>query len=116
MITPSDNTKKKSPTPDYISKLYLSKCTEEGAFINKKLNKSYFALRKHFEKEKLTALDSIMVYLQSIEDKEILALGDVYKKAEEHRRKKIEEHNKNLNLSVESKNEIKYTVDKFIML
>ena len=108
--------KKKNPSTDTLTKLYLKKCTEEGAFVNGKLNRKYFAIRNHFEEDKQVTIDNLIIYLKELEQNQIISLTDLYHFAELHRKKKIMDHERSINLSIQSENSIRYDVDKFLML
>jgi hypothetical protein len=70
---------------DIVVKLYIERCTPEELIVNKKLNKVYFALRRHFIKEQPMTLQCFYDWLYTLTDKVPIDLTTAYQRVEQHR-------------------------------
>ena len=70
---------------DTMVKLYIERCTPEDLIVNKKLNKAYFALRRHFIKEQPSTLQCFYDWLYTLITKEPIDLTTAYQRVEQHR-------------------------------
>ena len=69
---------------DYLVKTYICKCTSMELFVNKRLNRQYFAIRNHLQKDEVTKLQVLFDYLATFEEKH-LSLTELYEQAEQYR-------------------------------
>lgn len=71
---------------DTVVKLYIILCSGEELIVNKKLNKAYFALRRHFIKESPSQMQCMYDFLYSLGDtKTPMTLTEFYGKVEAHK-------------------------------
>ena len=70
---------------DTMVKLYIERCTPEDLIVNKKLNKSYFGLRRHFIKDNPSMLQCMYDYLWSLDTNTPMSLTVFYRNVENHR-------------------------------
>ena len=70
---------------DTMVKLYIALCTPEDLIVNKRLNKVYFALRRHFIKESPMVIQCFYDWLYTLEDKVPIDLTTAYQRVEQHR-------------------------------
>lgn len=113
---PKASKEKKSHPTHTLAILYLTKCTTAGAFVNRKLRGSYFAIRQCLDKQKPYVIDNLLTFLKELPESKEMTLKECFLFAEDYRLKKLVEHDRLFNLSIESENNIKYDVDKFTML
>lgn len=70
---------------DTMVKLYIERCTPEELIVNKKLNKVYFALRRHFIKEQPLVIQCFYDWLYTLSVKTPIDLTTAYQRVEQHR-------------------------------
>lgn len=100
---------------DKLTKLYLYKCTSEGAFINKKLNRAYYGIRRHFDKEDLNVLRNLMLYLNNA-DASCISIAELYANTKEFIALQKLEHDLHINSQLKPENEVRYSAEKFVNL
>lgn len=80
---------------DIISKLYIMMCTDKTLFTNKGICPDYYRIRKGcISKLSPEQLGAIYDLLYSMQNKKIMSLTELIKKAEDERKKAIAKDNK----------------------
>lgn len=58
--------------------LFFQKCSDEELYVNKKLNASYFKVRKFFEKKEHKEMNLIYDFLWSMREKKVMQMYEVW--------------------------------------
>lgn len=79
---------------DTIAKKFITLCTSESLFRNKKLNPCYYAIRRYMETLEVKEINAIYDFLSELEAKTPMDIITLRNFAEGHRKKKISEYNR----------------------
>ena len=101
---------------DRITKLYISKCTDEPLFLKRGLTPSYFKLRAHFYKQDENTLEKILRYLEDKPAKQLMSLTQMYQDAEQYRLYRIKKHNEKEMRSVKIQSAESYSLEDVLNL
>lgn len=96
---------------DIIIKTYISICTNQQLFVDKRMNPAYFMIRSALLKKNFTDIKTLFDYITTLKEKQIMSLADLFVQAEEYRRDRFVSREPILATNTE-----RYSVEKLLSM